>query len=522
MNNNWDVIVVGAGLGGLTAAATAAYKGKKVLLLEKNNTLGGVMTSFVRGRFEFEASLQAFYGFGIRENAGSARKILDELKISSAVNWAPVPAAYRVITKARDGDSINADMPFGIENYIEKMEEYVPGSRPSMERLFALADDIDDTLEFMRTVKVYDFKTILAVLKKHLNFFRTAPYSVDDVLNALGVPPKAQDIFNACWQFIGAPTDSLSFIHYITIIRSYLIFGAVVPRFRSFELSMAIASSIERHGGHIWYNSKVDRLLVKNGKAYGVRLSDKIEVYAKNIICGISPSTVFSKMINHNDVPERDLQLTSAKSFGARGFSVYLALNRSPETLGITDYSVILHDTADTREQFSLMKSFDTNNTVTAICLNAAVPSSSPKGTTLICLSSLYTSDCFSEVRQEDYYNLKYSLAKKMIERYEHELNVNLHDYIEEIEIATPMTFARYTGSPQGTIKGYLCEQWDGIVPRAMMRKDDLSPLGIRFCGGFGEKFSGMCPSIQTGYDAVCDLITEEKEKAAKEEALNE
>ena len=133
MNNNWDIIVVGAGIGGLTAAATAAISGKKVLLLEKNNTPGGAMTSFVRGRFEFEASLQAFYGFGIGENAGSARKILDELKVSSAVNWAAIPMAYKIITKSCDGENINANMPFGIENYIEKMEEIVPGSRPSME-----------------------------------------------------------------------------------------------------------------------------------------------------------------------------------------------------------------------------------------------------------------------------------------------------------------------------------------------------------------------------------------------------
>lgn len=518
MNNNWDIIVVGAGLGGLTAAATAASNGKKVLLLEKNNTPGGAMTSFLRGRFEFEASLQAFYGFGIDET-GSTRKILDELKISSAVTFIPIPRAYRIITKARDGESINANMPFGVESYIEKMEEYVPGSRPSMERLFSLAGDIENTLEFMKTVKEYDFKTVLAVLKKHLNFFRTAPYSVDDVLNALGVPPKAQDIFSACWQFIGAPTDSLSFIHYIVTINSYLTFGAVVPRFRSFELSMAIASSIERHNGHIWYNARVDRILIKDGKAYGVRLSDKTEVYAKNIICGISPSTVFSKMISHDDIPEKDLQLTNSKSFGARGFSVYLALNRSPETLGITDYSVILHDTANSREQFSLMGKLDTNNTVTATCLNIAVPSCSPKGTTLICLSTLYTSDCFSEVSMEDYYSLKYSLAKRMIELYEHKLNVNLHDYIEEIEIASPMTFARYTGSPQGSIKGYLPLQWDGVVSRALMRKDDLSPLGLRFCGSFGEKFSGLCPAIQTGYEVVSDLLLEEK---AKEEALNE
>ena len=54
---SYDIIVIGAGCGGLTAAACAAKEGKKVLLLERHNAPGGFSSSFVRGRFEFDISL---------------------------------------------------------------------------------------------------------------------------------------------------------------------------------------------------------------------------------------------------------------------------------------------------------------------------------------------------------------------------------------------------------------------------------------------------------------------------------
>ena len=78
----YDCVVVGAGNGGLSAAAQLAAKGVKVLLLEQHTVPGGFATSFVRGRFEFEASLHQFCDIGSPTAKGNVRQFLeDELGI---------------------------------------------------------------------------------------------------------------------------------------------------------------------------------------------------------------------------------------------------------------------------------------------------------------------------------------------------------------------------------------------------------------------------------------------------------
>ena len=108
-----------------------------------------------------------------------------------------------------------------------------------------------------------------------------------------------------------------------------------------------------------------------------------------HIIANCSPTTAFGKMIKAKDVPESALKRTNARSFGMRGACVYLGLNRSPKDLGITEHSYFITDTANSVNQFQLMKNIDTNNAQAAVCLNIADPNCSPAGTTILCLTTL-------------------------------------------------------------------------------------------------------------------------------------
>jgi prolycopene isomerase len=92
----YDCVVVGAGNGGLSAAAQLAAKGVKVLLLEQHTVPGGFATSFVRGRFEFEVSLHAFCDIGSPTARGGAREYLED-ELGVYLDWVEIPEAYRLI-----------------------------------------------------------------------------------------------------------------------------------------------------------------------------------------------------------------------------------------------------------------------------------------------------------------------------------------------------------------------------------------------------------------------------------------
>ena len=128
-NKAYDVVVLGAGNGGLVAAIRVLQAGYSCLLLEKHNLPGGFATSFKRGRFEFEASLHELNDFGSAEEPGDIRTLFRSLGVEDKIDWVRIPEAYHLITTDKKYDCV---MPFGIQAFIDKMEEYCPGSRKSM------------------------------------------------------------------------------------------------------------------------------------------------------------------------------------------------------------------------------------------------------------------------------------------------------------------------------------------------------------------------------------------------------
>ena len=101
MDKQFDVIVVGAGNGGLAAAANTAKAGLKTLLLEKHNIPGGCATSFRRGRFEFEPSLHELCSVGTKERPNTVYKVFEDL--GAQIDWQYEHDIFRAIVKGENG-----------------------------------------------------------------------------------------------------------------------------------------------------------------------------------------------------------------------------------------------------------------------------------------------------------------------------------------------------------------------------------------------------------------------------------
>ncbi len=505
----YDVVVIGAGNGGLSAAATAAKAGLKTLLIEQHNLPGGFATSFRRGRFEFEPSLHELCDIGSAEDPGDVRKLLDSLGVE--VDWVPIPEAYRLITIAEGKDNLDVTMPFGLEAYVDKMEQYVPGSRLSMERFMTLCKNIMDALAYIgKSGGKADPKVMM---KEHPNFLKCGAYSVNKVLRALHMPKKAQRILRAYWCYLGVDCDRLNFAIYAAMMYKYLARGAYIPRQRSHELSVAVDKRIRELGGDIWYNTRAEKILMDGGKVSGV-LTPRGAVKTSHVIACCSPNAVFGDMMDPGCVPEKQTRMVNARSFGGRGFVVYLGLNKSAEELGLKDYSYFIFESLDTAKETSRAKDFNDHPMQATVCLNAANPGCSPEGTCIMSFTTLYTDDAWGRISADEYVAKKREVAMNIIRDFETHVGVKLTPYIEEIEIATPATMARYTLNPQGTMYSYECSDWDTMLARLMMLKEDQIVPGIRFAGGYGPRIYGYSSTYLNGELTARLTMADIKEEA--------
>ena len=241
----YDVVVVGAGNAGLSAAMQMALAGKKTLLIEQHNLPGGCASSFRRGRFEIEPSLHELCDLGPVENPGDVRNIFEQYGVK--VEWKQVPDCFRVITKYSDGTPMDVTMPSGIEAFIDKMEEYVPGSRDKMVELFDLFQEVLYGIAYITASNGHADSNVLK--EKYPNMLRTGAYPTKKVFDAMKLPQKCQDILSIYWSYLGVDMEHLAFIHYAAMVHKYVSRSAYIPTHTSHEISTAITERFRELGG---------------------------------------------------------------------------------------------------------------------------------------------------------------------------------------------------------------------------------------------------------------------------------
>lgn len=491
----YDVIIVGAGNGGLSAACKLAKSGKKTLLIEKHNLPGGCATSFKRGRFEFEASLHELCDFGPEDNPGNTRDILEK-NYGLDIEWYKVPDTFRVISTTRNGKKLDVTLPTGKEAFINKMEEIVPNSKESVMKFFDLCNEVIEAFSFISSS---NGKADSSVLKKKFpNFLRTGAYPTLKVLEALKMPIEAQDILSTYWSYLGVDLENLTFPHYAAMVNKYVTRAAYIPKLNSHGLSLGLAERFIAMGGDIWYNTKVEKILFENKKIVGVDTTEgKIE--CKAVILNCSPHTAYKTMIPKEMIPDREIKLANARTISGKLYVAYFGLNKSAEELGLKDYSYFIMDSFDSRKTYLSADGSEKNNFYIALCYNNVNPEASPKGTCIVSFTKIFTDDFWDNIEIKDYFKEKNRFATSCIKDFEQKIGVELQPYIEEMEVATPWTFAHYLGTPKGGVYGYEVNKWDSMMARLMSINDDNSIPGLTFTGAAGPMGDGYSSAFSCG-----------------------
>ena len=262
---DYDAIVIGSGLGGLSCAAAFARQGFKPLVIEQHDKVGGFATAFSRpGGFTFDVSLHSTT-VGQRDGVFNLISGFPEI---TDVEFQPHPHLFRAIYPDHDIRVQQRDPAAFVATLSSLFPEEKAGIAGLFDDMTGLAGDIGRLQSAKGQVDMSRFPVDFP----HLAKFHQSTWG--QMVDSRIKNPRLKAVVSSQWGYYGLPPSKLSCFYYALPFMGYLSGGGFYPKGRSQDISNAFARFIESHGGKILLNTRVEKILARNGVASGVATAD--------------------------------------------------------------------------------------------------------------------------------------------------------------------------------------------------------------------------------------------------------
>lgn len=448
---DFDVIVVGAGLGGLSAASLLAQRGQRVLVLDSHNQPGGYATNFSRGDFTFDASLHSFDG--VVEGARSF-EVIKACGVAERVEFLPHSNLYRLVSGDIDLRVAHRNLP----RYISQLSELFPEEADNIRRLFGETERMyRETADFLFSNRPF----LLRMLATPFIYHRLLRYerdTVDSFFSRFTVNERLKALLAAQWTYFGLPPRKLAFPYFSYAFIDYLKNGGYSIRGGSRQLSVALRDVVEEHGGQVTLSSPVTSINVERGRATGVTTRKLGKVTAPVVISNVSPHAVVQLAGPSAFTDKFHAKLSSLRQ-SVSGFQVYLGLDCPLADIGVdpNEYIVFFSENPDLDDQYGRIMAGDIGEAKTNWSLNFFSnidPSLAPPGKSTLGIFSLLSGSRWQLQSKAQYRDEKRDIADLLVSQAERRLP-GLTRHIEVMEAGSPRTMRKFTSNPNGCIYGF-------------------------------------------------------------------
>ncbi len=510
MTQQIDIVVIGSGAGGLAAAVALAQSGKQVLVLEQHEVPGGWCHSFTLEGYRFSPGVHYIGNLGPGEDV---RRMLEALGVSGDLAFAELnPDGYDHVMIRRPGEEpFRFDIPKGRDAFQSRLMAEFPDEREGIGGYFDLLGVLPQEMRQARGMK-----GITGALRMRFalpNLVRWHKRSAQELVDHFVTDPYLKAVLLAQAGDYATPPSQASALMHVMLINHYLN-GGYYPVGGGGAIPKAFVRALKRAGGEIRLSTPVDRILLEDGRAVGVRLADGEEIRAGVVLSNADPHITFDRLIGRAHLSPALQQRVDGLRWSTSSLSLYAAVDMDLRAAGLDSGNVWYYADPDLDRlyRYGQTPALASDLQPQALFLTVTTlkdPTKRHRGHDTVEVFTFMDGAPFAKwadqptgERDAEYVALKERLADAMIDMVE-EIVPGFRAHIVFQDLGTPLTNAHYINAYGGNIYG-IDKTIDQTGPGSFAVTTEID--GLYLCGA-STTSHGVAGAAGSGLIAASKIL---------------